>query len=41
MTQELADPEQYPRGAPDMDPLWLMLDWTSEGHGTNWYPKLA
>ena len=27
-------------GAPDADPLWLMLDWTPEGRGTDWYPRL-
>jgi predicted dithiol-disulfide oxidoreductase (DUF899 family) len=37
---EMADPGQDPRGAPDLDPLWLMLDWTPEGRGTDWYPKL-
>jgi predicted dithiol-disulfide oxidoreductase (DUF899 family) len=31
---------QDPRGAPDMDPLWLMLDLVPEGRGTDWYPKL-
>ena len=36
----MADPGQDPRGAPDLDPLWLMLDWTPEGRGTHWYPKL-
>jgi predicted dithiol-disulfide oxidoreductase (DUF899 family) len=36
----MADPGQDPRGAPDMDPLWLMLDLTPEGRGANWYPKL-
>jgi len=36
----MADPGQDPRGAPDLDPLWLMLDVTPEGRGTNWYPKL-
>jgi predicted dithiol-disulfide oxidoreductase (DUF899 family) len=36
----MADPGQDPRGAPDMDPLWLMLDLTPEGRGTDWYPKL-
>lgn len=35
-----ADPGQDPRGAPDIDPLWLMLDMTPEGRGTDWYPKL-
>src|SRR3984957_14019692 len=36
----MADPGQDPRGAPDLDPLWLMLDLTREGRGTDWYPKL-
>lgn len=36
----MADPGQDPRGAPDPDPLWLMLDLTPEGRGTDWYPKL-
>jgi predicted dithiol-disulfide oxidoreductase (DUF899 family) len=35
-----ADPGQDPRGAPDLDPLWLLLDTTPEGRGTDWYPKL-
>jgi predicted dithiol-disulfide oxidoreductase (DUF899 family) len=35
-----ADPGQDPRGAPDFDPLWNMLDTTPEGRGTDWYPKL-
>jgi predicted dithiol-disulfide oxidoreductase (DUF899 family) len=35
-----ADPGQDPRGAPDMDPLWTLLDTTPAGRGTNWYPKL-
>jgi predicted dithiol-disulfide oxidoreductase (DUF899 family) len=35
-----ADPSQDPRGAPDMDPLWTILDTTPEGRGTDWYPKL-
>jgi predicted dithiol-disulfide oxidoreductase (DUF899 family) len=34
------DPGQDPRGAPDLDPLWLLLDTTPEGRGTDWYPKL-
>ena len=37
----MADPGQDPRGAPDLDPLWLMLDLTPEGRGVDWYPKLA
>jgi predicted dithiol-disulfide oxidoreductase (DUF899 family) len=36
----MADPGQDPRGAPDLDPLWLMLDLLPEGRGTDWYPKL-
>jgi predicted dithiol-disulfide oxidoreductase (DUF899 family) len=36
----MADPGQDPRGAPDLDPLWLMLDLIPEGRGTEWYPKL-
>ena len=40
MSGAMADPGQDPRGAPDMDPLWLMLDLTPEGRGTDWYPKL-
>ena len=35
-----ADPGQDPRGAPDFDPLWTMLDTTPGGRGTDWYPKL-
>jgi predicted dithiol-disulfide oxidoreductase (DUF899 family) len=40
MSGAIADPEQDPRGAPDLDPVWLMLDLTPEGRGTDWYPKL-
>jgi predicted dithiol-disulfide oxidoreductase (DUF899 family) len=36
-----ADPGQDPRGAPDLMPLWTILDSTPEGRGGNWYPKLA
>lgn len=36
-----ADPGQDPRGAPDMDPLWTILDTTPEGRGKDWYPKLG
>jgi predicted dithiol-disulfide oxidoreductase (DUF899 family) len=41
LSGDMADPGQDPRGAPDLDPLWLMLDLTPEGRGTDWYPKLA
>jgi len=40
MSAAMADPGQDPRGAPDLDPLWLMLDLTPEGRGTDWYPAL-
>lgn len=36
----MADPGQDPRGAPDLDPLWTLLDTTPEGRGGDWYPKL-
>ena len=36
----MADPGQDPRGAPDPDPLWTLLDTTPEGRGTDWYPRL-
>ena len=35
-----ADPGQDPRGAPDLMPLWTILDVTPEGRGKDWYPKL-
>jgi predicted dithiol-disulfide oxidoreductase (DUF899 family) len=35
-----ADPGQDPRGAPDLDPLWTILDTTPEGRGEDWYPRL-
>ncbi|WP_398472912.1 DUF899 family protein [Tardiphaga sp.] len=35
-----ADPGQDPRGAPDLMPIWTILDCTPEGRGTDWYPKL-
>lgn len=41
MSGEMADPGQDPRGSPEMDPLWLMLDATPEGRGASWYPKLG
>jgi predicted dithiol-disulfide oxidoreductase (DUF899 family) len=40
MSDKMADPGQDPRGAPDLDPLWSMLDLIPEGRGTDWYPKL-
>lgn len=41
MTGEMADPGQDPRGAPDLAPLWNVLDLTPEGRGDDWYPKLS
>lgn len=41
MSGAMADPGQDPRGAPDIDPLWTILDTTPEGRGTDWYPKLS
>jgi predicted dithiol-disulfide oxidoreductase (DUF899 family) len=42
-SQELVsgDPGQDPRGAPDLAPLWTVLDMTPEGRGVDWYPSLA
>jgi len=40
MSFEMSDPGQDPRGAPDMDMLWQMLDYTPAGRGADWYPKL-
>lgn len=40
MGSESADPGQDPRGAPDLMPLWTILDCTPEGRDPNWYPKL-
>ena len=37
---ETADPGFDPHLAPDPTPLWNILDWTPEGRGTDWYPKL-
>ena len=36
-----ADPGQDPRGAPDLMPLWTILDCTPEGREGHWYPQLA
>jgi predicted dithiol-disulfide oxidoreductase (DUF899 family) len=36
-----ADPGQDPRTAPDIAPLWNVLDLTPEGRGTDWYPSLS
>lgn len=41
ITGEMTDPGQDPRGAVEMDPLWLLLDTTPAGRGTEWYPSLT
>lgn len=41
MTREMADPGQDPRVAPDVAPLWTILDFTPEGRAPDWYPKLS
>jgi predicted dithiol-disulfide oxidoreductase (DUF899 family) len=41
MGPSTADPGQDPRGAPDLDPLWTILDTTPEGRGADWYPRLS
>ena len=41
MSGDMADPGEDPRGSPEMDPLWLLLDATPDGRGTDWYPKLS
>lgn len=41
MPFEAADPGQDPRTAPDIAPLWNVLDLTPEGRGTDWYPSLS
>ena len=40
MGMETADPGQDPRGAPDLMPLWTVLDSTPDGRQPTWYPKL-
>jgi len=40
MTGPTADPGQDPRGAPDLGPMWNVLDSTPEGRGADWYPSL-
>jgi predicted dithiol-disulfide oxidoreductase (DUF899 family) len=40
MGMETADPGQDPRGAPDLMPIWTILDCVPEGRGSDWYPKL-
>src|SRR5258708_37445695 len=40
MSGEMADAGQDPRGAPDVDPLWTILDLTPPGRRATRYPKL-
>ena len=35
--KETADPGQDSHDAPDMSALWVILDTTPEGRGTDWY----
>ena len=37
---EIADPGQDPHMAPDLNPLWTILDTTPGGRGADWYPSL-
>ena len=41
MKMDMADPGQDPRDAPDIAPLWTILDLTPDGRGTDWHPKLS
>lgn len=41
MPFDAADPGQDPRTAPDIAPLWNILDLTPEGRSTDWYPSLS
>jgi predicted dithiol-disulfide oxidoreductase (DUF899 family) len=41
ITGEMADPGQDPRLAPDLAPLWNILDLTPAGRDPHWYPKLS
>jgi predicted dithiol-disulfide oxidoreductase (DUF899 family) len=40
MGPSTSDPGQDPRGAPDLMPLWTVLDATPEGRAADWYPQL-
>lgn len=35
-----SDPGQDARGAPELDPLWNVLDLPPAGRGADWYPRL-
>ena len=38
---DMSDPGQDPRGAVEMDPLWLLFDTVPEGRGGDWHPSLT
>lgn len=38
---DMADPDQDPRGAIELDPLWLVFDAVPEGRGVDWHPSLS
>ncbi|HXP00391.1 MAG TPA: DUF899 family protein [Luteibacter sp.] len=40
MGAETADPGEDPRGAPDLMPLWTVIDCTPDGRKPGWYPSL-
>jgi predicted dithiol-disulfide oxidoreductase (DUF899 family) len=37
---ETADPGEDPRGAPDLMPMWTVIDCTPQGRRAGWYPSL-
>jgi predicted dithiol-disulfide oxidoreductase (DUF899 family) len=41
MTMAMADPDEDPRGAVDLSPLWNVLDLTPAGRDAKWYPRLS
>lgn len=41
MDDKTADPGEDPRGAPDLMPIWTILDCIPEGRAPDWYPKLS
>jgi predicted dithiol-disulfide oxidoreductase (DUF899 family) len=41
MDEHTADLGQDPRGAPDLMPLWTLLDKTPQGRGRDWRPSLS
>lgn len=41
MSGATVDPGQDPRGAPDLSPLWTLLDLTRAGRSGDWYPSLV